>query len=72
MKSDLRVYELLVYGHNDEKNGVQIGLNIVGEFRNVSEVRALCRELLPAYQIPAIINILDELPKNGSGKIIRK
>ncbi|MBR5786200.1 MAG: acyl--CoA ligase [Clostridia bacterium] len=72
LKSDSRVRELFVYGHNDEKNGVQIVLNIVGEFVDVSEVKALCRELLPAYQMPAIINILDELPKSGSGKIVRR
>ena len=72
LKSDSRVRELFVYGENDERYGVQIVLNIVGDFVDVAEVKELCRELLPAYQIPAKINILDELPKNGSGKIVRR
>ena len=72
LKSDFRVRELFVYGENDERYGVQIVLNIVGDFADVAEVKELCRELLPAYQMPAKISILDELPKNGSGKIVRR
>lgn len=32
----------------------------------------MCREYLCDYQMPAVINIVKELKKNGSGKIIRK
>ncbi len=72
LKLDPRVKELYVCGHNDEKLGMQIVLNIVGEFSNVSEVKDLCRINLPAYMVPTKINLMDELPKNGSGKIIRR
>ena len=72
LRVDPRVCEVCVYGCNDSKNGTQIVLNIVGDFENVSDVRVLCRELLPPYQIPTQINLVDELPKNGSGKIIRR
>ena len=72
LKADSRVSELCVCGYSDEKLGVQIVLNIVGDFANIFEVKEMCREQLPPYQMPAKINLMDELPKNGSGKIIRR
>ena len=71
LKTDLRVREVYAYGHNDEKFGVQIVLNVVGDFSNTEEVKELCRMSLPTYQIPTRINLLNEIPKNASGKIIR-
>lgn len=72
LKIDPRVREVCVRGHNDEKLGMQIDLNIVGDFSDISEVKSLCRTHLPAYQMPTRINLLNEIPKNGSGKIIRR
>ena len=60
-----------LYGINE--NGItQIGLKIKGEFNDVKEVKKLCIYLLPSYQIPNYIEIVDEIPKNGSGKKLRK
>lgn len=72
LKTDSRVKELYVCGYDDEKLGTQIILNIVGDFSDISEVKELCRMHLPAYQMPTNIHLVDELPKNGSGKIIRR
>ena len=72
LKADPRVRELYVRGYTDEKLGVQIALTIVGDFLDVSEVKELCRVNLSAYQMPTKIHLVDELPKNGSGKIIRR
>lgn len=72
LKSDPRVKELYVHGSHDEKLGVQIVLNVSGDFSDVVEVKELCRKHLPAYQMPTRINLLNEIPKNGSGKIIRR
>ncbi len=72
LKADSRVREVYACGHNDEKLRMQIVLNIVGDFSDVTEVKELCRSHLPAYQMPARINLMDEIPKNGSGKIIRR
>ena len=72
LKTDPRVRELYVCGYKDEKLGIQIVLNIVGDFLDVSEVKALCIDKLPAYAIPRRINLVDQLPKNGSGKIMRR
>lgn len=71
LKEDPRVGEVLVYGFL-APFGTQIGMKLVGKFSSLEEVRQLCVELLPAYQIPSRIELLDELPKNGSGKIIRR
>ena len=71
LKADPRVREVLAYGYSDDKLGVQIGLKIVGSFDSIDEVKQMCSKILPSYQIPTLIEILDELPKNGSGKIIR-
>ncbi len=72
LKSDPRVRELYVYGHCDAKLGMQIMLDIAGDFTDSAQVRTLCRELLPGYQMPARINLVWGLPKNGSGKIVRR
>ena len=72
LKSDPRVRELYVCGHNDEKLGTHIVLNIAGDFSDVSDVKEMCRLLLPSYQMPSRINLVNELPKNASGKIIRR
>ena len=72
LKQDSRVREVLAYGYNDERHGTQIALDITGEFLDAAEAKALCKRCLPGYQMPNRINLLKEVPKNGSGKIIRR
>lgn len=72
LRLDPRVYEVFVFGENDDKLGMQIILSIVGDFSNIAEVRELCNTHLPTYQIPSRIYLVNELPKNGSGKMARK
>ena len=72
LKLDHRVKDVYVCGYIDDKFGVQIELNITGDFSDVAEVKDLCRTNLSPYQIPNRINLLDEIPKNGSGKVIRR
>lgn len=70
LKKDRRVRETLAYGYNTQ-NGIQIGLKIAGNFTSLSDVKRLCFELLPQYQIPTKIELLPELEKNSAGKIKR-
>ena len=51
LKADKRVREVLAYGYTTP-TGTQIGLKIAGDFTTVSEIKRLCAELLPSYQIP--------------------
>ena len=71
LKKDGRVREVLAHKVETTHMGTQIGLKIAGDFHNVDEVKKLCASLLPKFQMPIVIEIYDELPKNGSGKIIR-
>lgn len=72
VKVDARVREVLVYGEKDETVGTLLAMDIAGDFSSVDEIRDLCRGCLPAYQMPVKINLVAELPKNGSGKIVRR
>ena len=71
LKQDARVREVLVYGFSLPDKGNQIGMKLAGDFHDADEVRKLCIELLPRFAVPTAIELVDELPKNGSGKIIR-
>lgn len=71
VKMDSRVKEVLVYGY-ESRVGTQIGMKIAGDFSSVDEVKQLCLECLPTFQVPTLIEIVTGLPKNGSGKIIRR
>lgn len=72
LKKDPRTHEVLVQRIEKEIGGSQIAMKIVGTFEDVSEVRELCKKCLPIYQIPTKIEIVKSLPKNGTGKIIRR
>ncbi len=72
LKWDKRVKDVFVRGYTDGKLGTQISLNISGDFSDTAEVRELCQARLSPYQMPNRINLVDEIPKNGSGKIIRR
>ena len=71
LKTDPRVAQALAYGFNGVGGGTQIGLKIAGTFSTQAEIIALCRTLLPEYEQPARIQLVEELPRNGSGKIKR-
>jgi len=71
VRSDPRVKEVYVYSYKDRHNIEQLGMKIAGDFKNADEVISLCIELLPGFQIPSSVELIKELPKNGSGKIIR-
>lgn len=71
MKSDERVEEVLAYGIRDFMSGEKIGLKVNGNFKSKDEIIALCRDKLPTYEYPAVVELVDEIPKNGSGKVIR-
>ena len=71
IKTDERVREVLVYKYENTLSGIEIGMKISGDFSSIDEIQKLCTKILPAYQIPSRIELLDELKKSASGKIIR-
>lgn len=68
---DGRVSEVLAYGIPDSLSGEKIGLRIAGSFTGRDEVLRMCRHLLLPYQMPTVVELVDSLPKSGSGKILR-
>jgi fatty-acyl-CoA synthase len=75
--------EAALYGHPAVKEVVVIGLSdpVMGEIVTAviaarsgmeftaAEVVAHCRDLLAGFKIPGFVVFLDELPKNGTGKV---
>ena len=72
LKKDIRTKDVFVYGINDNKKGMQIAMKISGDFSKKDEVRDMCINLLPPYQIPSVIELVESIEKNASGKIVRR
>jgi fatty-acyl-CoA synthase len=68
------VREAGVIGKPDEEWGevphAFVSLN-AGEVVSSEELLAFCRERLSSYKCPRIFEIVEELPKNGLGKILK-
>ncbi|MGX9789594.1 long-chain-fatty-acid--CoA ligase [Mycobacterium sp. MMS18-G62] len=67
------VAEVAVIGVPDEKWGevVKAVVSLEGE-ASEQELIAFCREHLAAYKCPKSVDITDELPRNPTGKILKK
>ena len=72
LSQDVRVREVMAYGIPDAFFGEKIGLRIAGDFTNRDQVLRLCQRMLLPYQMPSVVELVDALPKNGSGKVIRE
>lgn len=68
------VNECLVYGISSE-SGQEIGMDVVvkdnGKACTKIELLKKIVEVLPSYQVPSQLNIVQEIPKNVSGKVMR-
>ncbi len=67
------VAEVAVIGVPDEKWGevVKAVVSLEGE-ASEKDLIAFCREHLAAYKCPKTVDITDELPRNPTGKILKK
>jgi acyl-CoA synthetase (AMP-forming)/AMP-acid ligase II len=69
------VYEAAVFGIPSEEWGEQVHAVIVkrpGSDLDEATVDAFAREHLASYKVPRSISWMDELPKTGSGKILKR
>lgn len=71
LKEDPRISEAVAYGIKNDDVGQCIGLKVTAEKLNRSQLFELCRQKLAPYQLPDQLEIVDSIPKNASGKIIR-
>ena len=68
LMSNERVVDVVAFGYKQKDDNIGIAIKIAGNFNNTTEVRALCQDLLPPYEIPTLIEIVDNISQNGSGK----
>ena len=70
LKQDERIRDVLAYGEKNETVSEKIHIKVVSALCK-SDVFEVCRKYLSSYQLPEVIEIVDEIPKNASGKVIR-
>lgn len=68
------VVEVAVFGVPDPNFGEAVRAFVVSKNpdRTAEELLDYCREHLAKYKVPSSIDFLDELPKNTTGKILRR
>ncbi len=70
LKQDERIIDVLAFGVKNNTVSEKIHINVV-TLLSRSEVFEVCRKYLSEYQLPDVIDIVEEIPKNASGKVIR-
>ncbi|MDR0136347.1 fatty acid--CoA ligase family protein [Metabacillus idriensis] len=68
------VVEVAVVGVPDPNQGEAVKCFVVLKDQSLTEegLKAYCREHLAKYKVPSSIEFLEELPKNTTGKILRR
>lgn len=69
------VREAAVVGVSDEYRGETVKAVVSlkpGSSATTEELLAHCKENLAAYKYPRILQVIDDLPKNASGKLLRR
>jgi long-chain acyl-CoA synthetase len=75
LQSHPDVVEAGVYAVDDERWGKTPAAVVVlrpGASRDAAALIAHCRERLAAYKTPSRIDFTDALPRNASGKLLRR
>lgn len=79
MRLELEDVESALVGHPDveaasviAREGRLLGYVTVTAGLVGAAIRSWCAEVLPEYMVPAIITVMDELPRTANGKVDRK
>ena len=73
--ADMRRREVVVTGVPDEEFGRRFAAFVVpheGEKGDPNEVRAHVRDVLGRFSVPRDVVMLDELPRNATGKVVKR
>lgn len=70
LKQDERITDALAMGIKNDIVSEKIHIKVVTALTR-SEVFDICKKVLLSYQLPDIIDIVEEIPKNASGKVVR-
>ena len=68
------VTAVAVVGQPDEHWGEIVGAFVTAAAGRSIERRtaAFCRERLASYKVPAVVTVIDQMPLNASGKILKR
>ena len=69
------VKEVAVIGVDDEEFGQRLKAFVVpadGEALDEDEVKAYVKSNLARYKVPREVEFLDELPRNATGKVLKR
>ncbi|MCL4745449.1 MAG: long-chain fatty acid--CoA ligase [Burkholderiaceae bacterium] len=69
------VQEVAVYGMPDAEKGERVAVALVakpGSDVTAESIVAYCRDNIAAYKVPAKVEIVKELPKSATGKILKR
>jgi acyl-CoA synthetase (AMP-forming)/AMP-acid ligase II len=74
LDADPDVYEVTVFGIPDEEWGERVHAVVVPARPEVSEadIMGYARQHLAGYKVPRSVGFVDELPKTGSGKVLKR
>jgi long-chain acyl-CoA synthetase len=70
-----QVQECAVYGIPDAEKDEQVAVAVVarpGSGLTGQQVIDFCREHIAAYKVPARVDVVDELPKSATGKLLKR
>jgi fatty-acyl-CoA synthase len=65
------VDEVAVVGVPDDEYGQILAAFVVGT-ATADDITAVCKKELASYKVPRQIHILDELPRNATGKVLKR
>ncbi|MGV2830683.1 class I adenylate-forming enzyme family protein [Myxosarcina sp. GI1(2024)] len=69
------VSEVAVYGVPDPVKGEIVKADIVlkkGYTLSEAEIAQFCEEIIATYKRPQVVEFVDDIPKNGTGKILKR
>ena len=68
------IYEVAVFGIPNEEWGESVHAAVVPSRPGVTQadITSFAREHLANYKVPRSVNFVDELPKTGSGKVLKR
>ena len=70
LKDNENITDVLAYGVKSDAVSEKIYIKVVTSLSK-AEVYNICKQKLFSYEMPDVIDIVSELPKNASGKVIR-
>ena len=68
------IAEVAAVGVPDERAGERVKVCIALRHETTvteSELKSFCRKSLPAFMVPDYFQVMEELPKNATGKILK-